>query len=106
MARFRNLKDESDPFSFVPINTAGKMLCKEIAVVMNSGGTYELFYKKDMEAYKKIAELDRLEKEKSMSDALPPPMIEARRLDSYANAEIFIGPDSSRKSNYVYVEEH
>ena len=51
MARFKNMRDENDPFSVVPINTAGKQMCRELAVVLNSNGFYSIHYKKDLEAY-------------------------------------------------------
>lgn len=52
MYRFRHLKDETDPFSFVPISDAGKTVVKELVVVQSKvTHKYELFYKKDLECY-------------------------------------------------------
>jgi len=57
LSRFNRLKDENDPFSIVSINEAGKLVAKELVVVLKENGKFELSYKKDVEAFDKIREL-------------------------------------------------
>lgn len=55
MARFSHMKKADDPFSFVPINDAGQDVAKELVAIQNTKShAYELFYKKDLESFKKI----------------------------------------------------
>ena len=55
MKRFSKMKNEADQFSFIRINDAGSAVVKELVVIENQvSGKYELFYKKDLESYKKI----------------------------------------------------
>ena len=52
MARFDYMKKIDDPFSFIPINDAGREIVKELVVVQNkSTFRYDLLYKKDLKPY-------------------------------------------------------
>ena len=106
MARFRSMRDENDPFSVVPINTAGKQVCRELACVLNSNGLYSIHYKKDMEQYKKIAAYKQYDRDQNTTEH-EIELVKPAKLDSYVDYDIRFGDGlSSRKSNYVHVEEY
>ena len=56
LQRFNYLKvNAADPFSFIPIDEAGKIVVSELVTIENAKtGKFELFYKAELDSYKQI----------------------------------------------------
>ena len=81
-------------------------MCRELAVVLNSNGFYSIHYKKDLEAYQKIAEYKQFDRDQNTTEH-DIELIKPGQLESYVDYDIRMGEGfSSRKSNYVHVEEY